>query len=87
MEDNQQQAEYQKGFNEGYIIAKHMPDLSDNLSKIESEAPRLDGIKDGRKQFTLEQVREHRPAWMKSGRSQGLGEPVKDKGKDIEPRH
>jgi hypothetical protein len=65
-EEQKYQADYQKGFNEGYIIAKHLPTLSDGLAKVESAAPRIEGIHDGRKQFVLEQTKEHRPSWMKS---------------------
>ncbi|HEX7868572.1 MAG TPA: hypothetical protein VF455_00520, partial [Chryseobacterium sp.] len=64
-------AQYQTGFNEGYIITQHLPELSDKLSQINSELPRIDGFKEGRKQFVLEQVREHRPAWMKEDTAKG----------------
>lgn len=41
------EADFIKGFNNGYIIAKHAPVLSDHLSKIESEAPRIEGVQQG----------------------------------------
>lgn len=56
---------YQKGFNEGYIIAQHMPELSSELSKMESESPRMEGFRDGHQQFTLEQEKVYIPAWLK----------------------
>lgn len=79
LDEQYYQADYQKGFNEGYIITKHLPPLSDSLAKIESTAPRIEGFQDGRKQFVLEQTKEHRPAWMKFDNQKGND---KDKAKD-----
>ena len=38
---------YIKGFNKGYIITKHLPEVSDCIVKVQSESPRLDGFRDG----------------------------------------
>ncbi len=76
---------YQKGFNEGYIIAKHLPDLSNELAKVEPTTPRIEGFHDGRTQFVLEQTKEHRPAWMNPDRHIGTEhDKIKDRGKEPE---
>jgi hypothetical protein len=51
-------AGYIKGFNEGYIITKHMPELSDCVVQVQSENPRIEGLRDGRKQLVLEKIAE-----------------------------
>ena len=79
------EADYQKGFNDGYILTQHEPELSAELSKIETETPRIEGMKDGRKQFALDLTREYRPKWLREDRFKTLGQPSKDKGRDIEP--
>jgi hypothetical protein len=66
---------YQTGFNEGYLIAKHEPDLSEKLSKIKVETPRIDGIHDGRREFILEQIKERNT-------SRNVKEKSPDKNKD-----
>ena len=52
--------EYLKGFNEGYLIGKHLPDVSNSLSRIESHSPRIEGFRDGQQQLILEQIRDQR---------------------------
>lgn len=75
---------YKQGFNEGYIIAKHLPDLSENLSHVKSNAPRVAGIHDGGKQFILEQTRERHPAWLKGNRPGKAHKKDKTQEKDKE---
>ncbi len=58
LDDKTYEADYTKGFNEGYLIAKHLPELGDQLSEIKSETPRIDGFKDGRVEFFQEKIRE-----------------------------
>ena len=61
MEDElKHEADFIKGFNDGYIIAKHAPVLSEHLSKIDSEISRIEGIQQGIDQYTLEQLRDIR---------------------------
>jgi hypothetical protein len=50
--------DFQKGFNDGYIIAKHLPELADQLAKVESISPQIEGFKNGRIEFLAEKVRE-----------------------------
>ncbi|PZR20506.1 MAG: hypothetical protein DI539_10670 [Flavobacterium psychrophilum] len=83
MTDNPQyEADYQRGFNDGYILTQHKPELAAEISKIETETPRIEGMKDGRKQYALDLTREHRPKWMREDRFNTPAEP--DKGKDMD---
>lgn len=83
MDNALQEADYTKGFNDGYIMTKHLPELSEKLSGIESDAPRIDGFKEGRKQFVLDKVRETREQWRNQDKGQ-LQQTDKTKGKDID---
>lgn len=79
-------AGYIKGFNEGYIITKHMPELSDCVVQVQSESPRLEGFRDGRKQLVLEKIAgQHKtPLPVKTDRNKETRpEPMKDR--DLEP--
>ncbi|MFT3793639.1 hypothetical protein [Flavobacterium sp.] len=62
-EQDRETSEYIKGFNEGYLITQHLPDLADRLATIETDVPRVGGFKDGRKQYALDQVRNNRAKW------------------------
>ena len=75
--------DYQNGFNEGYLITQHKPQLADELAKIESDMPRLEGMKDGRRQFVLERTRSLRPDWLNQDR-QPQNTPDKDKDRETE---
>ncbi|AUD02170.1 hypothetical protein [Spirosoma pollinicola] len=78
--------EYLKGFNEGYTIAQHKPELAEKLASIDSDFIRLVGFKAGREQFQKEQMRERLPSWLKGDRStREQGKTDKTKGRDIEP--
>ena len=72
---------YTKGFNEGYVIAEHLPDLAHDLSKIESASPRMEGFRDGRRQYVLEQTKERPPAWLDAGRDREQN-PTKDQERE-----
>lgn len=87
MEDeNKVEPEYLKGFNEGYTIAQHHPDLAEKLASIDSDFIRLVGFKDGRNQYQREQERERLPSWLKGTRSGPDRSPSgKSKERDIEP--
>jgi hypothetical protein len=52
---------YKRGFNDGYLLAKHAPELSAQLAEIESTSPRIEGMKDGREEYIIEQnkIKEH----------------------------
>ena len=75
--------EYQKGFNEGYLLAKHTPDLADKLLSASGESIQINALKKGIEEYKLEKTREHNPAWLKKGRLSELKDnSSKDKSKD-----
>jgi hypothetical protein len=82
---------YIKGFNEGYIIARDMPQLAEILAKVESNSERLKGLKAGREQYNHEQIKQLRnllPGWLKkesSLKSKSSPSRSKDLDRDIEP--
>jgi hypothetical protein len=69
--------EFIKGFNEGYLIAKHLPDLADSLAQVKNETPRIEGFRAGHEQFVREEVIKQ-PGWHRHDHSDS-----KEKG-DIE---
>lgn len=82
MEKEQENIEqYQKGFNEGYLLAKFLPDLSRKLEQIKESNDRLNGIKDGRDQFIEEKKKIILPShlFQKSAKDKEI------KNKDITP--
>lgn len=52
-----------KGFNEGYYIAKYMPELSLLLSTAQAESQHLKGLKSGRSQYLVDKTKE-RLHWL-----------------------
>ena len=87
MEDNTTvPPEYQKRFNEGYTIAKYMPELAQQLSSAMKDKEPSNGFQDGQRQFLSEQVKEKLPAWL-SGNRPTKAQPQPDRNKDrgIEP--
>jgi len=85
MEQNElfDEGKYAQGFNEGYLITKHLPALSDGLSTLQSQASRVMGFLDGRMQYILEQVRERRPAFLKRDADKAP-KPDKSKNRDLD---
>lgn len=59
--EQQNDKEYIKGFNEGYLISKNLPDLSNKLSKTDLSDSRGQGMRDGIEQFNLEKSFEKIP--------------------------
>jgi hypothetical protein len=70
-------ADFQKRFNDGYLIAKYMPELAE---KLQSEKT-LDGhaIKEGIEQFQQEQTKDLKPSWLTKDRT---NLPDRDTSKD-----
>lgn len=69
--------QYISGFNRGYLIAKHEPELASQLAKTPNDSPFFNGMIDGKEQYEHE-VRE----WTK-GFSRG-GPAKDDREKEIE---
>jgi len=69
---------YIKGFNHGYTLAKHDPDLMRSLAATTGKGDYLQGLKDGKEQFELEQKKEKDIEAYKA-RIHKNNEPSKDK--------
>lgn len=57
--------DYNKGFNNGYLIAKHFPELSKDLAKSLSNTEKSKGFEAGILHVFLEKVKSYEPSWMK----------------------
>ena len=79
-------SKYQKGFNEGYIITKYEPGLSDMISLFKNESLRGEGFRDGRQQFVLEQTKDRHPSWLTNDNRPQKTTEGKTKGRDLEER-
>ena len=61
MEERQPSEKYIKGFNKGYVLQKHKPELALNLKHIkfpENELEFQNGLRDGSDQYQKEQKRD-----------------------------
>jgi len=73
--------EYQKRFNDGYLIAKHMPELAAHIKDAAKELS--DGFKDGIEQFEKETKTPY-PSWLSKDRLSSLDKDFEqDKEKEI----
>jgi hypothetical protein len=83
MEETKVDAEYLKGFNNGYILSQHEPEFAKQISQIENPTQNLQGFRDGRMQYFNEQMKDFRRSWSKEFHA---NEPdiTKDKDKDID---
>lgn len=82
MEENETiHSDYQKGFNEGYLMKKYLPDMADKLGQGLDKSERGVGFQDGKNQYALEQRKERYPAWLKSDRLSNLDKD-QDKNKE-----
>jgi hypothetical protein len=52
--------DYVKGFNEGYILTKDSRDLAQKLASAKDDGERLQGFRDGHKEYILERIHEQR---------------------------
>lgn len=75
---------YQRGFNEGYLIARHLTGLSKSLFKLKNDTPRISGMRDGYKQWLSERDMEQRAKWKTYRDSLKKGKPADDGAGDLE---
>lgn len=89
MEDNATvPPEYKKRFNEGYALAKYMPEVAEILAQSLKDNERANGFRDGRNQYLNEQVKDKLPSWLSGTRpTKEKYQPDKSKDRDIEPEH
>lgn len=85
-EKNKIELDYQKGFNDGYLIAKFEPELSEMISKVNAVSSRIVGMQKGREQYLQEQSKEKLPAWLKGSRQNSLLDGIEnEKDRGLEP--
>lgn len=78
-----QEQEFIKAYNHGYLISKHEPELANKLVEGLNDSSRSNGFSEGVKQAKLERAKEYQPSFLKPKEKQNRA-PVKSKGKDIE---
>jgi hypothetical protein len=61
---------YIKGFNHGYVMAQHEPELLAQLLNATPQTDYLEGMKDGKKQHEKEQAKEMLHQKMKHSKDQ-----------------
>jgi hypothetical protein len=76
--------DYMKGFNEGYILAKYMPELSQQLAPSLSGSQRSSGFIAGREQYVVEEKENRYPSWLRSDRLDNFNEKNIEKDKDLD---
>lgn len=86
------EAEYIRGFNQGYIVSKEYPEFADILKGATGKSDLLDGMKDGREQYLEEQLNKDKdvqhpnlPEFLKRDRLEDNSKNSRDIEKDIEP--
>lgn len=87
-QQNTVEPDYLKGFNEGYLLAQHKPELAQKLASIDSNFIRLVGFKDGHQQYQTERSKTRLPSWLKENRftkDKETPDRSKEKDRDIEP--
>ncbi|MFN8343995.1 MAG: hypothetical protein U0X91_03270 [Spirosomataceae bacterium] len=85
-ETNTVSPEYRKRFNEGYALAKYLPEVAEILAQSLKENERGNGFRDGHRQFLNEQSKDKRPAWLSGHRpAKEQKQPDRNKDRDMEP--
>lgn len=74
--------DYQKGFNEGYLMAELDPEIGKILSQVKGSSERIEGFKDGHAQFLLEKDKALLPDWLKERKVTTDKTNDKDKGRE-----
>ncbi len=86
MEETKVDPSFQKGFNNGYYMSEHEPDLARQISQIENATAHLDGFKAGRIEYFKEQIKDFDKSWVQefSVNEQDITQN-KDKDVGLEP--
>lgn len=73
--------QYLRGFNDGYIIAEHMPEVVKALADVKEKTPHVEGFLDGAKQYSLDvELNKEQKKYLDSP-SKG---PSREKGNEID---
>lgn len=83
MEIKENNNEFQKGFNEGYLLAKHNHELADKIADALRDTERGQGFKEGCKEFSKEKDRTKLPDWLKNDRLENLDKTEPGKEKEV----
>lgn len=81
MEEIEVSEEYKKGFNQGYTLKQHMPEILDGLNvpnNVKNSNDYIQGMKDGGNQFAIDKER----GLIKSETE--IGKESKDQERDID---
>gem|GEM_PF-571464 len=84
---------YLKGFNEGYTMAKYMPDIAKEIAEVAKDTERGNGFKEGNAQYILDKEQEKEiknekaetvrmPEWMQSEKEE-RETPSEDKDRGV----
>lgn len=73
---------YQQGFNEGYILAQHQPELSEKLAEVKGGGLRMEGFRDGREEWMQERLKDRLPDWLKKNPRERMQKDAKQAHKD-----
>lgn len=65
-------AEYLKGFNNGYVFAKHDPELAAALAAQMKGSEKRQGFRDGAKEFLSEKQKAKMPSLLQKDRLSSL---------------
>lgn len=76
--------EYVEGFNNGYLLAQHKPELATSIDKLEKSDERLQGFGDGRRAYFLELGKVKMP--LIQGRGVNNEDKIKSKNLDKDDR-
>lgn len=82
-EKSTKEEQYQKRFNEGYLIAQYKPDLAKQLNKSLENNLDSNGLKEGMEQFSKDKAQEKYPSWLKD-KSPNKPQTKSDRSKDLD---
>ncbi|HRH03865.1 MAG TPA: hypothetical protein PLN13_03515 [Bacteroidia bacterium] len=82
-EKSAQEKEYQKRFNEGYLIAQYKPELAKQLNKSLENNLESNGLKEGIEQYSQDKAQEKYPSWLKD-KSPSKPQTKSNRSKDLD---
>lgn len=82
-EKDEASAEYLRGFNDGYQLAKNEPDIADLLNNVDSNDDRMAGFKAGMREVVKEKTKDVYPKWLQNKSDTGVQKENFEKDKDF----